>query len=168
MSEKSIVAEIARFRRMSVGELREKWIELYGQPSHSRNKDFLFKRCCWRLQEIRLGGLDDATKARLDQLADEYPVFTRARRPSTFDPHQLLSPASEPPTTASRRDNRLPVPGSIISRTWRGRELRVVVHADSFEFEGRRFASLSELTREITGSHWSGPLFWGLRKRKRK
>ncbi len=166
MSEKSIVAEIARFRRMSVGELREKWLELYGEPSHSRNRTYLYKRLCWRLQELKYGGLDADTKARLDQLADEYPTFTRARIPRGFDPDRLVddAPALAPTT---KRDPRLPGPGTVISRRWRDRDLRLVIRESGFEIDGVVYASLSEAARVVTGQRWNGPLFWGLRKRKR-
>ena len=165
MSQKSIVAEITRFRKMSVGELREKWIELYGEPSRSRNREYLFKRCCWRLQEIRLGGLEPETKARLDQLADEHPTFTRARRPNGFDPDRLVNTTSPPVTT--KRDPRLPTPGTVLTRQWHGSEIRVLVRDDGFEHDGAIHGSLSALARAVTGQRWNGKLFFGLTARKR-
>lgn len=66
------------------------------------------------------------------------------------------------------RDLRLPTAGTVITRTWRGRDLRLVVLEDGFELDGVRYGSLSEAARAVTGAHWNGKLFWGLTQRTRK
>jgi len=65
------------------------------------------------------------------------------------------------------RDPRLPKPGSTLSRQYRGHEIRVLVLEDGFEYDGRHYASLSALAREVTGQRWNGLLFFGLTKRDR-
>ncbi len=60
------------------------------------------------------------------------------------------------------RDHRLPVPGTVITRTYKGRTLQVKVVTDGFEYEGERFKSLSGLAKKITGSHCNGYQFFGL------
>ena len=70
------------------------------------------------------------------------------------------------PTT--RRDPRLPAPGSTIVREYRGQTLRLNVLDDGFELDGVHYGSLSEAARVVTGQRWNGPLFWGLRDRKRQ
>ena len=68
-------------------------------------------------------------------------------------------------------DKRRPAPpismksGTRLVREWRGVTHTVLVHADGLEWSGRRYASLTIIAREITGAHWSGPRFFGLRKR---
>src|SRR5215470_13984487 len=104
---------------MPVAELRLEWRRLYGEETRSRNRDYLWKRLAWRVQELAYGGLDEATKQRLAELAPE--GFVRARRPSGFDPDKLIS------TPAPRRDDRLPTPGTVLTRQWHGAEIRVLV-----------------------------------------
>ena len=67
----------------------------------------------------------------------------------------------------TRRDPRLPSPGSTIVRECRGRTLRLNVLDDGFELDGSHYDSLSEAARAATGAHWNGRLFWGLSKRSR-
>lgn len=156
--------EIQRLRSMTVSELREQWLRLYGEPSRSRNRDYLWRRLAWRVQEQQLGGLSDRAKTRIEELAPD--GFMRARTPVMELPE---TPAPEPdPAPRSKRDLRLPAVGTIISRTYRDRELRLLVLDDGFELDGTRYDSLSEAARAVTGSHWNGPLFFGLRQRKRQ
>jgi hypothetical protein len=71
------------------------------------------------------------------------------------------------PGSSRRRDRRLPSPGSTLVRRYKGIDVRVLVLDDGLEYDGRRYDSLSEAAFAVTGSHWSGPLFFGLRKRSR-
>jgi hypothetical protein len=72
------------------------------------------------------------------------------------------------PTLGPKRDPRLPSPGTVITRSYRGRELRLLVLDEGYELDGVHYGSLTEAARAVTGSHWGGPLFWGLVQRKRK
>ena len=159
----SIVSEINRLRQMTVAQLRVRWLELYGSESRSRNKDFLFRRCCWRLQELKYGGLPESAKARMLDLAPT--AYQRSQVPPGFAPAtgENLTPSGH-----RRRDPRLPSPGSTIVREYRGQTLRLLVLDDGFELGGVHYDSLSEAARVVTGQRWNGPLFWGLSKRHRK
>ena len=75
---------------------------------------------------------------------------------------------STSPGPTTRRDPRLPPPGSTIAREYRGQTLRLQVLDNGFELDGIHYDSLSEAARVVTGQRWNGPLFWGLRDRKRK
>jgi hypothetical protein len=160
----SIVSEINRLRQMTVCELRVEWQRLYGEESRSRNKDFLWRRLAWRIQELQLGGLADAAKARMLEIAPA--TFVRSQIPPGFRPQ--LPDAQSPGPTVPRRDPRLPAPGSTIVRVYRGQTLRLQVLDDGFELGGVHYDSLSEAARVVTGQRWNGPLFWGLAKRNRK
>ena len=166
MSDQSIISQIARLKRMPVAELRAEWVRLYGEESRSRNRDFLWKRLAWRVQELAFGGLDPETQRRLAELAPDAATYTRARRPSGYDPDQLVN-STAPPPQSSRRDPRLPTPGTVLSRRWHGQEVRVLVREDGYEHEGTIHASLSALARAVTGQRWNGKLFFGLTARKR-
>jgi hypothetical protein len=162
---RSITAEIARLRSMTVSELREKWLELYGEPTRSKNRDYLWRRLAWRIQELQCGGLSDRAKARLEELAPD--SFVRARTPNVVARAANVAAPREPKVVGIR-DPRRPTPGTILTREWHGKQVRVLVVENGFEWEGRRFGSLSEVSRAITGQRWSGPLFFGLRKRTRR
>jgi hypothetical protein len=156
----SIIEEIRRLQALSVAALQDEWIRLYGWPSRSRNKAFLTRRLIWRTQELAYGGLSGLATARLAELAPS--GFERAQIPKGFC-------SAAPANDVTRRDDRLPAPGTIISRRWHGRDLRLLVRDDGgYELDGVVYGSLSEAARGATGQRWGGPLFWGLRPRQRK
>ena len=161
--ESSVIRQIHRLRQMTVGELRLEWMKLYSESTRSRNRDYLWKRLAWRVQELRYGGLSDAARARIDELAAD--GFARSRTPA------WAVPEADPGTAAPkkpRRDPRLPSPGTVISRQYKGRELRVVVREDGLELDGTMYGSATALAKAVTGSKSiNGWLFLGLTKRKR-
>jgi hypothetical protein len=66
-----------------------------------------------------------------------------------------------------RRDLRLPTPGDVLSRVYKGRAITVRVLASGFEYEGRRYRSLSAIAKTVTGAHWNGLLFFGIVQQER-
>ncbi len=103
------------------------------------------RRLAYRIQELAFGGLADETKTRLRQVAKEHPLSGgRKRRDRRV-----------------RRRN-VPVAGTRLIREWQGRRYEVTVLRDGFEFEGRRYRSLTAVARAITGTYHSGPRFFGL------
>jgi hypothetical protein len=154
----SISERIAQFKAMTVAQLREEWRKYYGEETRTRNRDYLWKRLAWRIQELKYGGLSDAAKARIAEINRDNP-FVRRQLPRGFA-------ATLESTAAPRRDPRLPSPGSTLVRAYKGQDVRVVVLDDGFEWDGRRFESLSEVAFAVTGSKWNGWLFFGLTKRK--
>ncbi|MCP3976726.1 MAG: DUF2924 domain-containing protein [bacterium] len=158
----SLVGKIAALRQMTVAELQSEWLRLYGEESRSRNKDFLFRRLAWRLQEVQLGGLSDRAKRRLEELAPNH--FVRARTP------ELTQQANSDPATTPRplRDPRRPTPGTVITKQYKGRELQVVCREDGVELDGTMYLSATALAKAVTGSKSiNGWLFLGVTQRKR-
>ena len=155
-----MLGEINRLRQMTVAELQVRWREMYGEETRSRNRSYLWRRLAWRLQELQFGGLSGAARARLIELA---PDGLQPRKP----PHTATQ-ASPQPVSRPVRDMRLPTPGTVILRKYKGRDLRLVVRDDGFELDGAMFRSLSEAARAVTGSKWNGRLFWGLTQRSRR
>jgi hypothetical protein len=151
-----------------VSELQAEWSRLYnGEACRSRNRTYLVKRLCWRVQEVEHGGLSDRARARIDELAPD--IFTRTRTPrEALDAATAANQPKADPVSGPKRDPRLPAVGTIITRTYRGRELRLLVLDDGFELDGVHYRSLSEAARAVTGSRWNGRLFWGLTERKRR
>ena len=127
-------AEARHLGTMSLQELRVRWCNLYGLPCPKlRSADLLRRLLAWRLQAEAEGGLDRGTRRVLTSKA-------RAKSPGP-----MLTP------------------GVRLSREWRGRVCDVDVVAKGFMYEGKPYASLSEVAREITGVRWNGPRFFGLR-----
>ncbi len=146
----TVTAGIQALRQMTVGQLRLKWRELYGEDTRSGNRDYLWRRLAWRVQELAYGGLSERAQARIKELGDDLRML----------PSRRWQPAPGPV-----RDRRIPKPGVVLSRRYRGQEIRVTVLEDGFEWNGRRFKSLSALAREVTGQRWNGFLFFGLTRR---
>ncbi|MBI3725938.1 DUF2924 domain-containing protein [bacterium] len=147
--DKGPAAELSVLRKMATGELRERYARLFGEPAKSHNRDHLFKKCAYRLQELAYGPLSERAKAQAATLADEAAIRTNA-------PMQR-----RPKTPATARDPRLPAIGSVLTKEHRGRTYKVLVADDGFEFEGARYRSLSAIARKITGTAWNGFLFFG-------
>ena len=162
MTDPSIVTQIAAFQRMSVGELRQEWRRLYNQETRSRNRVYLWRRLAWRVQELAYGGLSDAAKARLAELAPLCATYTRGRLPKEAS----AALASIPAVTRRQRPTTLSA-GTVLTRRYQGRDVLVRVLDGGFEWDGRTFGSLSEVARAVTGSRWNGRLFFGLSSRKR-
>lgn len=154
--------EIEQLRRATVGELRAKYLELFGQPSRSNHKQFLFRRVAWRLQALAYGELSE--KARQRALALAQDVDLRIKAPAHLVPaaHHVLQP-----TLGSRRklgrDERLPGPGSVLRREYKGQLVVVQVLPDGFQYQDRFFKSLSAIARQATGTPWNGYEFFRLK-----
>ena len=163
----SVTAQIQALRGMKVAELRVKWIELFGEESRSNNRDFLWRRLAWRVQELAFGGLSDRAKARLAELSKEVDIRFLPPRGWKGAIEAATAPLPEA-TSGSIRDPRLPKPGTTLSRPYRGHDIRVTVLEKGFEWQGRPYRSLSAIAREVTGQRWNGLLFFGLTRRDRK
>ena len=148
----NIVAEIHRLRGMTVGELRERYAEVFGELPRSRNKDYLWKRVAFRIQEIAEGGISDRARSRAQELARDADLRPR--------PNRNLEETLPPPP--SKRDPRLPPAGSTLKRVFGGREHLLQVLEQGFEYEGRRYSSLSAAARAIARTRWNGFIFFGL------
>ncbi len=167
--ETTMLRELQRIQRLSVRELQAEWSRFYdGETCRSRNKTYLVKRLCWRVQELAHGGLSDRAKARIDELAPA--AFARARTPREALDAAVASNQPEPadPAANRKRDPRLPAPGTIILKRYKSRELRVVVHKDGLELDGTMYSSATALAKAVTGSKSiNGWLFLGIAQRKR-
>lgn len=153
----NIAREVAALKRMTVKELRVRYIEVFGEATRSGNKDFLWKRIAWRMQANAEGGLTERARRRAAELANDADV--RMRRPPQPPPP---SPASRTQTTSVAFGDSAgpPMPGTILTRRYKGRLIQVVVRDDGFEYEGELYGSLSAVAKAVTGSHWSGNLFF--------
>src|SRR4051812_18235653 len=149
---------------MGVAALREKYLEVFGEPSRSGNKAYLFKKLAWRLQSLAEGGLSERAKRRAEGLPPDADPRTNVPRPPRGWVGAAARTVVMKAPSGDGRD-RLPIPGTVLTRTYRGAHVAVTVLAnDQFEFAGQTYRSLSAIAKAVTGSHWNGYLFFGLTK----
>ncbi|WP_343222417.1 DUF2924 domain-containing protein [Lysobacter sp. ISL-50] len=142
-TQSTLAAQVAALPHLSWGELKQKWMDLFGEPPGVNNRRYAIRRLAHRLQE-------DAYRAAHDPLLDSNT--------------QRLKRLVETGKVTRRASAPAPVVGTVLTREYNGRLHRVTVRAGGeFDYEGRRFGSLSKIAREITGTRWSGPAFFGLR-----
>jgi hypothetical protein len=138
------INELAGLSALDRRVLVEKWQSLYktGPPVGSQNK-FLLYAVAHRMQEKVLGGLKPATRRFLEKAAQDNDASKQ----------QLLPAISIKP-------------GTKLLREWHGVTYEVIILESSVLCNGKHYRSLSEVARAITGAHWSGPLFFGLKKKE--
>ena len=153
---------LSALEQMTVGQLRQKYAEIFGEPTHGRHKQYLIKRIIWRMQANAYGGLSERALQRARALANLADLRLTAPRPGTSS----AMTATRAIAPAAPADDRLPQPGTIVTRVYKGRTLQVEVLADGFAFDGERYDSLTAVARAATGSHWNGYLFFGLKAKR--
>ncbi len=128
----------------SLEETRAQWRRRWkSAPPPIRSADILSRLMAWKEQAEAHGDLDRATRRRIAELQ-----LALRRGASLAGRGPALSP------------------GSVVTRDWRGAQVRVEVVEDGFMWEGRRYASLSQVARAVTGARWSGPRFFGVEETK--
>jgi hypothetical protein len=163
--DSSIVAEIDHLRQLKTAALRVRYHEVFGEESRSSNRQFLFRRIAWRLQAKAAGDLSERARRRAVEIADDADL--RLRAPQGFLAETSSQQTKPQPLHAhSRRDSRLPAPGTVLTRQFENRRIVVTVLENGFEYQSRRYRSLSAIAREVTGTRWNGLLFFGLLERR--
>jgi hypothetical protein len=138
----TLASEIATLTEATLPDLKSRWRVLYGtEPPPRISRDLLTRAIAYRIQEKALGGLSPSTRRLLAKVAAD----ASARRPIRVTPAPTLNP------------------GTVLLRDWRGTQHQVIVREHGVEFQGKRYKSLSQVAHRITGSKWSGPLFFGLK-----
>ena len=151
--------EIAALKRMTVTELRKKHLEVFGEPTSSGHKDYLVKRIAWRLQALAEGGLSERSRRRAEELANEADLRTHA--PSAR-PEANQGGVMTRTLVAFDHDPRVPLPGSILTRCYKDRDIVVKVLPKGFEYDGEIYRTLSAVAKAVTGKHWNGYHFFNL------
>ena len=157
----NVQKELILLKEMTISELRQKYAELFDDRTRTWNKAWLVKRIIWRMQAQLEGAISERARARAKELANEADL--------------RLSPPPVNPASKSARnrtvsktlkqstgDNRLPPAGTILSRDYKGRSIRVRVLEQGFEWEGEVYRSLSGVAKAVTGSHMNGFRFFEL------
>lgn len=166
----NVTATVANLNRMTVTDLRERYAEVFGEATRSFHKIHLVRRIIWRMQAMAEGGLSERARQRAKELACEADL--RVGEPHTRK--ETTMPNATPPTPLGltvtepfrvSADARLPMPGAVIQRLYKGQMIRVRVLPKGFEFEGEIYRSLSAIAKKVTGAHWNGQLFFGLTRK---
>ena len=159
--ELNIVNEAAALQRLRISQLRQRFAELCGEATSASNRTWLVKRIIWRLQALAEGDLSQRACRRAEELARDADLRLNApqRKIDTTTAQPSAVPA-EPMSLPAPVDSRLPPPGTILTRPYKGQHLHVQVLTDGFAYAGRVYASLSAVAKAITGSHTNGYLFF--------
>jgi hypothetical protein len=136
----ALLVALNDLRRLSTGELREKYAKVFGEATNSRNRDYLLRKLAAEMQRAS----DDSSPAPEDQRPLERASVRRQRQGASRDP-------------------RLPPPGTVLERPHDGRVVRAIVLEGGFEYAGKTYGSLSAVARAATGTRWDGLLFFRLK-----
>jgi len=151
----TVLREMEILRRDSIAEIRLKYRALFGAEPRSKNRYSLIRRLAWRMQALAEGGLSERARQRALEIANDADV-------------RVLGPRDVLEARSGRFDRRIPRPGSVLSREYRGQTVSVKVLAQGFEYQGRHYRSLSAIATELTGTRWNGLAFFGLTTSNRK
>lgn len=150
-----MLRQLAELERLSAAELADRWRALIGTEPRRNNRRFLIKKLAYRIQELAYGGLTAQDRDRMERLLDAEGyddqgfAVTKKRRRKTSKDGKFL-------------------PGTLLRRDWGGERHEVRVLERGFEYRGLPYRSLSAIARQITGTSWSGPAFFGLRSGSRR
>jgi hypothetical protein len=147
----NIVHEVATLQRLTIGQLRQRFAELFGEATLASNRTWLVKRIAWRLQALAEGDLSQRAKRRAAELARDADLRLNAPRSQT-----TTATTPQPATVPTPVDHRLPPPGTILTRPYKGQLVQVQVLTEGFAYAGRVYPSLSAVAKAVTDSHCNG------------
>lgn len=158
----NIHAELKRLGALKTPQLKARYAELFGEPTRCNNRPYLVKRIAWRLQADAEGDLSERARQRAAELADDADLRLQAPlgapRPTTIS--DAPSPKHAIASLRVSRASDVPLAGSTLWRTYKGKAYSVIVLPKGFECEGKVYRSLSAVANAITGSHWNGAKFF--------
>src|ERR1035437_7584575 len=154
--------EIEGLRRASLADLRNRFREVFQEEARSRHREHLFRRIAWQLQALAEGDLTERARGRANEIAQDADL----RKVAPRDFFNVGGGGGGEAVEATRgdrpKDRRLPLPGAMLSRTWKGRTILVEVLANGFRYENRHYTSLSAIAVAVTGTRWNGLAFFAL------
>ena len=162
--KKPLRDQIHELAAMSVRDLQQQHRDVFGEEPESIHRQFLFRKIAWHLQAKEEAGLPEPVRDLARSIAQDAPL--RNRVISNAQKRRAGLPIEQIATTTITpdHDSRLPMPGGVIVKQFRGETLVVKVTDLGFEYSNHRYTSLSAIAQEITGTKWNGYLFFGLTK----
>ena len=159
--DNAVLMEIESLRRASMAALRGKYREVFGEETRCRHREHLFRRIAWRLQALTEGDLSEPARRRAEEIARDADLRMVAPRDFFIVGGERVRTV-QADRNRREQDSRLPLPGTLLSRKWKGRTLLVEVLAKGFRYENQQYSSLSAIATEVTGTRWNGLMFFGL------
>lgn len=150
-----------KLEERTVEELRERYSEVFGEPTRVKHKQSLIKRILWKTQALREGDLSERARKRAVELAKDAEVRMLPPRVMPEQPGPVVTSAFMPISRGTKL-----APGTVLRRQYKGEVLVVKVLARGFEYEGEVYRSLTAIAQKATGSHWNGVNFFGLAPKK--
>jgi hypothetical protein len=160
-----IAREVRTLKKMTVGELQKRYIEVFGEETRSHHKEFLWKRIAWRMQALVEGDISEDSRRRARELACDADLRTTAPKEFWDEPPAPAEPGRTVTGTLDiKTDQRLPISSTELIRKYKGRDIVVTVLEDGFFYDGQRYRSLSAIARKVTGTNWNGFDFFRLNR----
>lgn len=160
-NHRSLESLASQLQSASGQELCEMYQDVFGTKANTTSRWFLIRRIQWGYQNRSCAGLSVESLALAEQLADDQKFRARGG-PSSPGKGEVRSRTVESCRLSS--DRLVPMPGSVLTREFKGKTIRASVLEDGFEWEGRRYSSLSALASAVAGTKWNGLVFFGLKK----
>ena len=151
-----ISEKIEALKTTETAQLSALYRQHFGNKPASIKRIFMIRQLAYRMQEQAIGELSPAAKEKIGELIRIY------------DPINKTAIRSNSGKTNAGRDIRLPMPGSFIIKNYKGKRLEVKVLEEGFEYEGQAYTNLSHIAKAVTGAHWNGFKFFGVKNNGRK
>jgi hypothetical protein len=164
--KRSLKDKIDELSAMGVPALTQRYREVFAAEPPTPRRQFLFRKLAWRLQADEEGGLSQEARELAAAIARDAPLRVRVINNAAKLRAGLPTDKSATTTIEPGHDSRLPMPGGLIVKQFKGETIVVKVTDDGFEYNDRRYTSLSAIAYEITKTKWNGFLFFGLTKEK--
>lgn len=168
MSTDPILPKVADLPRLTAQQLQAVHRLMFGAEHPVANCQHLRRKVAWHLQAQKEGGLPESARQHAIAIAREAKLRVRIEENLSRRSREIPLDLAVTTTVVEPRDARLPMPGSLIVKKYKDQTLVVKVLDNGFEFEGRRFTSLSAIAAEVTGARWNGFAFFGLDREARR
>jgi hypothetical protein len=155
--DQTLNPDLAALPRLTTSALRARYVEVFGEQPATWNRVWMLKRLAWRLQALAEGGLSERARRRAEELANDADLRLNAPKVKDAEaPAERIATKTLP----AKADDRLPPPGTILTRPYKGQMVQVQVLTSGFAYQGQVYPSLSAVAKAITGSHCNGFLFF--------
>ena len=155
---KTIISQIAELEHISMSELKEKYRFYFNSEPPPFNRQFLVKKLAYHIQEKAYGGISRKIKRNMDEILKD----------AGFDKYGIPEKVIKKKKVDTEQNIDISIPGTRLVRFWKDEKHEVFILKDGFEYNSKKYRSLSAIAREITGTQWNGLLFFKVRSVKKK
>ena len=159
--------DLGGLARLNLARLQTLHRDLFGEESVVKNAGHLRRKLAWHMQARKHGGLPESAGQHALEIARDAELRVRIGENLSRRRKGIALDCAATTAVAPEHDARLPMAGSLLMKDYKNRTIVVRVLDNGFEYDRRRFTSLSAIAQEITGTKWNGYLFFGLAKENR-